>query len=102
VPVFLYHREDFREERPDDLDLVEDFFLPLLEADFFLPVEEDDLDLEAVFFLPLDADFFFGTFAPFSRASLKPIAIACFRLLTLPPVPLFNVPFFLRCIADST
>jgi HAD superfamily hydrolase (TIGR01509 family) len=43
-----------------------------------------------------------GTFAPFSRASLSPIAIACFRLVTLRPDPLFNVPFFLRRMADST
>jgi hypothetical protein len=43
-----------------------------------------------------------GTFTPFLRASLRPIAIACFRLFTLRPEPLFNVPFFLRCIADLT
>lgn len=43
-----------------------------------------------------------GTFAPFSRASLRPMAIACFRLFTLRPDPLFSVPFFLRCIADLT
>jgi hypothetical protein len=35
-----------------------------------------------------------GTLPPFSRASLKPIAIACFRLRTLPPEPLRSVPFF--------
>jgi hypothetical protein len=43
-----------------------------------------------------------GTFAPFLRASLRPIAIACLRLLTRRPDPLFNVPFFFRCIADFT
>lgn len=43
-----------------------------------------------------------GTFAPFSRASLSPIAIACFRLRTVRPDPLFRVPFFRRRIADST
>src|SRR5688572_33253883 len=43
-----------------------------------------------------------GTFAPFSRASLSPIAIACFRLVTFRPELLFNVPFFFRRIADST
>jgi hypothetical protein len=43
-----------------------------------------------------------GTFAPFSRASLSPMAIACLRLLTFRPDPLFSVPFFLRRIADST
>ena len=30
------------------------------------------------------------------------MAIACFRLLTLRPEPLFNVPFLRRRIADST
>src|SRR4030095_6552082 len=49
---------------------------------------------------PLDD--FRGTLAPFLRASLSPIAIACLRLLTLPPDPLFSVPFFRRRIADST
>jgi hypothetical protein len=43
-----------------------------------------------------------GTFAPFSLASLKPIAIACFRLFTFRPDPLFRVPFFCRCTADFT
>src|SRR5215472_14810175 len=49
--------------------------------------------------------FFFGTFAPFLRASDNPIAIACLRLFTLPPfppLPDFNVPFFLRSIALFT
>jgi hypothetical protein len=48
---------------------------------------------------------FFGTFAPFARASDNPIAIACFRLFTLPPfppLPLFSVPFFRFFIALST
>jgi hypothetical protein len=43
-----------------------------------------------------------GTLAPFSRASLRPIAIACFRLFTLRPDPLFRVPFLRRRIADLT
>jgi hypothetical protein len=47
-------------------------------------------------------DFRAGTLAPFSRASLSPMAIACFRLVTFRPEPLFNVPFFFRRIADST
>src|SRR3954469_24439397 len=61
--------------------------------------------LRDVFRPPLRDDFrepFRGTLAPFSRASLSPIAIACLRLLTRPPDPLFNVPRFLRRIADST
>ena len=43
-----------------------------------------------------------GTFAPFWRASLRPIAIACLRLVTLRPEPLLSVPLFRRCIADFT
>ena len=46
-----------------------------------------------------------GTFAPFSRASERPIAIACSRLFTFPPRPpgpRRRVPFFRRRIALST
>lgn len=43
-----------------------------------------------------------GTFAPFFRASLSPIAMACLRLFTFWPEPLRSVPFFLRRIVDST
>jgi hypothetical protein len=46
-----------------------------------------------------------GTFAPLLRASLKPMAMACFRLFTrppLPPGPLLRVPRFRRRIALST
>ena len=46
-----------------------------------------------------------GTFAPFFRASDRPIAIACFRLVTFPPrppLPLRNVPAFSRRMALST
>jgi hypothetical protein len=54
---------------------------------------------EAVFF----ADFFFGTLLPYARASDRPMAIACFRLLTfLPDRPLFNVPDLRFFIARST
>jgi hypothetical protein len=46
---------------------------------------------------------FFGTLAPPFRASDKPIAIACFRLLTLRPErPLFSVPALRFFIARST
>jgi hypothetical protein len=45
---------------------------------------------------------FRGTLAPFSRASLKPMAIACLRLVTLRPEPLFSVPRLRRRIADFT
>ena len=46
-----------------------------------------------------------GTFAPFLRASDRPIAMACFLLFTrppLPPLPERRVPCFLRCIALLT
>jgi len=52
--------------------------------------------------LPDFPDDFRGTFAPFLRASLSPMAIACLRLLTVRPDPLFSVPFFRRRIVDST
>src|SRR5438445_499505 len=44
-----------------------------------------------------------GTFAPARRASDKPIAIACLRLLTvLPERPLFSSPRLRSCIARLT
>jgi hypothetical protein len=43
-----------------------------------------------------------GTFAPFSRASERPIAIACLRLFTFRPEPLLRVPDFRLCIARLT
>jgi hypothetical protein len=78
---------DLRDFVLDDLREVEDFFDPV---DFF----EDDF---------FDADFLAGTLPPSARASERPIAIACLRLLTvLPEPPLFNVPRFRSCIAFST
>jgi hypothetical protein len=47
----------------------------------------------------------FGTFAPFFRASERPIAIACFRLFTFPPRPPGperSVPRFFRRMALAT
>jgi hypothetical protein len=52
-----------------------------------------------------DYDRFLGTFFPFFRAFESPIAIACFRLLTFPPLPprpLFAVPRLYRCISLLT
>jgi hypothetical protein len=44
-----------------------------------------------------------GTLAPFSRASLRPIAIACSLLFTFRPLrPLFSVSFLRRRIALAT
>jgi hypothetical protein len=74
-----------------------DFRPGVFRPDDFLP--ED--------FLPDDfrAEDLRGTFAPFFLASDSPIAIACLRLFTrppLPPGPDLSVPRFLRRIADST
>src|SRR5205085_188412 len=49
--------------------------------------------------------FFLGTLAPFLRASESPMAIACLRLFTLPPLPPLpdlSVPRLRRRIALST
>lgn len=44
-----------------------------------------------------------GTFFPFFRASDRPIAIACFRLVTFLPLrPLLSVPFLRFFITRST
>ena len=60
----------------------------------------------AVFLAPLRAPLRVllrgGTFPPSFRASLRPIAIACLRLVTLRPDPLLSVPFFVRDTADFT
>jgi hypothetical protein len=57
------------------------------------------LRLRVVRFLPRRRE---GTLAPFSRASFKPMAIACLRLVTLRPEPLLSVPRLRRRIADFT
>src|SRR6202012_2643469 len=44
-----------------------------------------------------------GTFAPFLRASERPMAMACLRLVTFLPLrPLFSLPSFISCISVST
>lgn len=45
---------------------------------------------------------FGGTFAPERRASLNPIAIACFRLLTFFLPPDFSSPCLYSCITLPT
>lgn len=62
----------------------------------------EDRERDVDFRFEVDADLFFGTLAPFERASLSPMAIACFRLFTFAPLLLFSVPAFRRCIADLT
>jgi len=47
--------------------------------------------------------FFAGTLPPAARASDRPIAIACLRLVTFLPKPLLlSVPSFISCRVDST
>jgi hypothetical protein len=60
----------------------------------------EDLPLDA---LGLEDLLFFGTLPPARRASDRPIATACLRLLTfLPELPLRSSPRFISCIARST
>lgn len=52
-----------------------------------------------------ELDFLEGTFCPFFRASESPMAIACLRLFTLPPLPPLperSVPLFFRRITLAT
>lgn len=71
---------------------------PFFDERFF-----DERFFEERFFDPFFEPFFDGTFPPSSRASDRPIAIACFLLVTFfPERPLFNVPCFRSCIAFST
>src|SRR4029453_4064672 len=52
---------------------------------------------------PLRDPFRLGTFAPHSRASARPRAMPCLRLVTrLPELPLFSVPRLRSRIARST
>jgi hypothetical protein len=62
-------------------------------------------DSSLFLFSPVRQLRFLGTFAPLFRASESPIAIACFRDVTLPPFPPLperNVPRFSRCMALFT
>lgn len=109
--------EDLRLELRVDL-RAEDFFAELLLplAELLCAVEEplrvvrrcalEELLFFALLFFALDflaEDFFRGTFAPSRRASDRPIAIACLRLVTFFPLrPLFNLPRFISCISSFT
>jgi hypothetical protein len=73
------------------------------------PLEQKHLLQDAVpdatELIRIQLDLFGGTLAPFLRASERPMAIACFRLLTVPPLlpfPDFKVPRFLRRSALPT
>lgn len=76
-------------------------FVPVTRLGFHLFLD-DVVFLDDDLFRDED-DLLRGTFAPDRRASDNPIAIACFRLLTvLPERPLFSVPLFRSCIAFLT
>ena len=91
---------------------VTDFFVTdfLLAADFrgaafflgpgFLPRLEPVPEVEPA--LRPRVDFFSGTLAPSSLASERPMAIACFLLVTFLPVPVRRVPCFRSSIAFFT
>jgi len=95
---------------PRELDLrVELDFLPELDfrPELDLRPELDfrpELDLrpELDFRPELDLVLREGTLPPARRASDRPIAIACLRLVTLRPDPLFNVPRLRSRIARAT
>ncbi len=96
VDFFLVDEERFDVDffRDDDFFAVDLFRLdPFFAVDFFAV----DFRLDDFFRLDLR-----GTLAPSSRASESPIAIACLRLVTLRPLPLFSVPRFRSCIARAT
>ena len=86
----------------------EDFFddeTPFFDVDdFFDDDDADFLDEEPPFFeADFDEDFDDddlrdGTLSPSERASEMPIAMACWRLFTFPPEPLFNFPSPYSCI----
>ncbi len=43
-----------------------------------------------------------GTFFPARRASESPMAMACLRLVTFLPEPVFSLPRFISCISSFT
>jgi hypothetical protein len=68
-----------------------------------LRMANDYLDVLLEDFLEGFLDFRAGTFFPSLRASERPMAMACLRLVTfLPDLPLLNVPFLRFFIARST
>jgi hypothetical protein len=77
------------------------FFAAVFLAPLFFAVVFFALDFFALDFLA--ARFGGGTLPPSLRASERPIAIACFLLVTfLPERPLFSEPCLRSCIASST
>jgi hypothetical protein len=108
LPVLRFVDERFVDERFVDERFVDErFALPRFAvlrfaAPRFAVLRFAVLRFAVLRFRPVRFD---GTFAPFSRASERPIAIACLRLVTRPPWPAFprlSVPLFRRRIALST
>jgi hypothetical protein len=95
-PLLFFDDEVFFEELDAFFDEDDDaFFAP--PEDFF-----DDDDAPPAFFDDPDDDFFAGTLPPSRRASDRPMAMACLRLVTFLPEPLFSVPRLYLCISVST
>jgi hypothetical protein len=68
-----------------------------------LEIFEKDHRHSATYSETPQADFLLGTFLPFARASESPIAIACFLLFTVLPLPpLLSVPALRRFMAPFT
>ena len=93
--------------RADDFLVAERFEVRFLDADFF--AEDFFVDFRADDFLDFFADDFFdrfgfgGALPPARRASDRPMAIACLRLVTfLPERPLRSVPALRSSIAFLT
>src|SRR5437763_11471643 len=96
IPVILGAAKDLRQRLPRS------FAVPSasLRAGF---AAQDDAARHFFLVLLFFDDFFLGTFAPDFRASERPMAMACLRLVTfLPERPLLSVPRFRSCIARLT
>src|SRR5687768_5777605 len=79
----------------------------LLDFVFFVDLARDDVfdfaeDFEGAVFFPALPAGRLGTLAPASLASLKPMAMACFLLLTLSPLLDLSIPCLNSCITFST
>lgn len=88
---FALLREVLRCER----EVLPDFFDPLLDF-FFEPVLPELLREDE-----REEDLRGGTLSPSRRASERPMAIACFGLVTFFPLrPLRSLPSFISCISS--
>lgn len=85
----LFFAADLREEPLFFVDVffVDVFFAEVLPDDFFAAVE------------PLGGG---GALSPSRRASERPIAMACFGLVTFLPVPVLSLPCLNSCISSCT